>query len=74
MNDTSPEAEQIRLAAIRRMDPVDRMRQALAWSESMRALAVARLRERHPDWSELQAVEHMLGHQLIPLGHPARDA
>ena len=74
MRDTSQEADAVRLAAIRRTDPVERMRQALAWSDSMRALAVAHLRQRHPSWSELEAVEHLLGQTLIPFGHPARGA
>jgi hypothetical protein len=37
MRDTSAEAEEVRLEAIRRMPPVQRLAQALALSETMRA-------------------------------------
>jgi hypothetical protein len=66
MRDTSPDAERIVLQARRRMPPVERMRQALEWSESARALALGRLRARYPEKSTLELVENMLGQQLIP--------
>ncbi|MGH7663313.1 MAG: hypothetical protein ACRENI_03310 [Gemmatimonadaceae bacterium] len=60
MLDTSPAAEQVRIAAIRCIDPIQRMRLALEMSEWARALALARLRALHPDWSEPQLVELLL--------------
>lgn len=66
MNDTSPEAEAIALDVIRRMDPVDRMLQALNHSEAMRELALNRLREVHPEKTTLELVEILLGEVLIP--------
>lgn len=64
LSDTSLAAEQVVLDAIRRTDPVQRMRQALALSESMRAVALDRLRTRHPDRTLLQLVALMLGEPL----------
>lgn len=68
MRDTSPGAESIVLEARRRMSPVDRMRQALEWSESTRTLALGRLRARDPAKSTLELVEILLGEELIPPG------
>jgi hypothetical protein len=74
MIDTTAEAERVRVAGIRRMSPSDRVAHVLEWSESIREMQVARLRELHPDWTQLEAVEHMLGVTLIPIGHAARRA
>jgi hypothetical protein len=66
MHDTTPEADRVRLEAIRRMAPVDRLAQALEWSESVRELALIRLRQLHPGRSDLELVELMLGERLMP--------
>jgi hypothetical protein len=66
MHDTSEAAADVVRAAIRRTAPGERVRQMLAHSETMRALALARLRERHPDRSTLELVELLLGEQLLP--------
>jgi hypothetical protein len=68
MRDTTPEAEQVRLAAIRRMEPALRVRQALMLSESVRRLALSRLAEAHPGHSEIELVELLLGMSLRPVG------
>jgi hypothetical protein len=65
MRDTSAEAEEVRLEAIRRMPPVQRLAQALALSETMRALALTRLREPHPDRTQLELVELLIGAPLV---------
>jgi hypothetical protein len=65
MHDTSAEAARVARDAIRRADPIDRMRQALAHSEAMRDLALARLRARRPDLSMVALVELMLGERLV---------
>ena len=54
MGDTSPDAESVRIAAVRRVTPIDRLRQALDLSDVMRRLAIARLRQTHPDHSDRQ--------------------
>lgn len=66
MHDTTAAAEQVQLAAIRSLEPVERLRQALELSESVRALALSRLREIHPDRTELELVELLLGVTLVP--------
>jgi hypothetical protein len=70
MRDTSPAAEAVRLAAIRRMEPAERLRQAFALSESVRALALARLRAAHPGRTDLELVELLLGTRLVPRAEP----
>ncbi len=66
MCDTTPAAEQARLDAIRRLEPIQRLMQALELSESVRALALSRLRELHADRTELELVELLIGAPLIP--------
>jgi len=61
MRDTEPGAENVRLAAIRRMTPAERVRQALELSEWAKNLALAGLRERHPACSEVELVALLLG-------------
>jgi hypothetical protein len=74
MRDTSPDAERAVREAIRRTDPIDRMRRDLAHSEMMRDLALSRLRARHPAMSTLALVEMLLGERLVPEGCPRRDS
>ena len=61
MTDTTAEARQERIDAIRRMTPSARIAQALDFSETMRRLSLGRLRLRHPERTELQLVELLLG-------------
>jgi hypothetical protein len=68
MRDTAVDVEQIRLAAIRRMTPTERLRQAFEWSESMRRLTLEGLRGRHPELSDRALVELMVGVRFEP--HP----
>lgn len=60
MDDTTAAAELVRIAAIRDMDPVDRMRQAIVLSEWTRELALTRLRAVHPGQTDAQLVAMML--------------
>lgn len=66
MRDTTPAAEQARVDAIRRLDPIQRLAQALDLSESVRALALSQLRAVHADRTELELVELLVGAPLIP--------
>lgn len=68
MRDTTPEAEQVLLQTIRRMPPIDRLQAALELSESVRALALARMRVLHPGLSQLELVELLIGESLLPPG------
>ena len=64
MHDTPDDAAAVVRAAIKQVAPVDRLRQALAHSEKMRELSLARLRERYPGRSTLELVELLLGERL----------
>ena len=64
MTDTTADAKQARIAAIRRMTPSARVAQTLDFSETMRRLSLGRLRIRHPERTELQLVELLLGMPL----------
>lgn len=66
MHDTTPAARQVQAEAIRRLEPVQRLKQALELSDSVRALALSRLRKLHADRSELELVELLIGAPLIP--------
>ena len=66
VSDTSSAAEQVRLEAIRRRAPEQRLADALALSESVRALALSRLRELHRGRPDIELVELMLSSSLGP--------
>jgi hypothetical protein len=70
MGDTTPAAQEVRVAAIRLMETAERLRQALAWSETVRAVALARLRAMHPGRTDLELVELMTGARLTPDARP----
>ena len=74
MNDSTVEADAVARAAIRRIAPVERLRQAFIHSEQMRDLALARLRTRYPGHSTLELVELLLGEQLIPRDRASESA
>jgi hypothetical protein len=63
-SDTALEAEVVRIAAVRRRAPADRLGQAMVWSDSLRRMALERLHRRHPDRSEVELVELLLGVEL----------
>ena len=53
-SDTSPEAAAIQAEIFRRMTPAERVKLALEMSDSMRNVALAGLRSRHPEMREEQ--------------------
>ena len=73
MIDTPPDARRVHLDAIRRLTPSERVAQSLAFSESMRQLALARLRVRYPEHSQLQLMGLLLGVSLES-ANPARPS
>jgi hypothetical protein len=62
MTDTTPSIADVQISAHRRLTGVDRIKLALDMSLTVRALATARLRQAHPDWSET-----MLARQVMRL-------
>jgi len=66
MRDTAAAALAVQAEAVRRLEPVERLRQALELSESARALSLSRLRTLHADLTELELVELLINASLIP--------
>jgi hypothetical protein len=66
MDDTTLAAEEVRLAAVRRLEPAERFRQAFEWSEAVRRLALAGLRARHPERTNVELIEMLVGSGLVP--------
>lgn len=58
--DTSAEAEALQREIQRRLGGPSRLRLALDMSVAARALTLARLRRRHPDYSELDLKKALL--------------
>lgn len=58
--DTSVEADALQRAIQRRLDGPSRLRFALDMSVTVRALALARLRQKHSDYSELELKKALL--------------
>lgn len=68
MTDTTHEADQVRMRALRAMTLAQRLSMALGWSQSVRDLSKASLRRQFPDCSasELRRLmaERTLGPEL----------
>jgi hypothetical protein len=65
MHDTRPDAAARQREAIRRMPPGERLRLALAMSESLRAASLEALRRRHPGESMLELVARLSGEPMV---------
>lgn len=67
--DTSPEAWQVWLELVRKMTPAERLQRALQYSQIVRELAKAGIREAHPNASErevfLRFAQRQLGDNLF---------
>src|SRR5205814_1163348 len=72
--DTTPEAWRVQLEIYRRMSPSKRLELALRMSDSVREIAVAGMRARHPEYNERQvqlAVNRLLlGDELFRKAFP----
>lgn len=64
VRDTTPDAERVRLAAIRAMSPAQRLHQAIDLSEAARRLAVSGLRARYPGRSDEEIAAMYAGFRL----------
>jgi hypothetical protein len=74
--DTSPEAHERWLEALRAVEPAERFRLAVAMSDEIRALAEAGIRHRHPDLSDdevnLQFAELLFGADVARVARRSR--
>lgn len=77
MNDTSPEAEEVRLRVLRAMSPARRLSLALGWSSSVRGMVRASLKRQFPDATEAQRhrmfAERCLGPELATKAYGKMD-
>jgi len=68
MNDTTPEAEEVRMRVLRAMSPERRLSMALSWSTALREMIRARIKQEHPNATEAQQkrllAERWLGPEL----------
>jgi hypothetical protein len=60
MRDTTPDAEEVRAAVLRRLSGPERLRIAFELSDTTRAMALARLRERWPTLTQRELVGRLL--------------
>lgn len=60
ISDTSAEAQALQLAIHRRLGPDGRLRVALSLSQITRQLFEAGIRQRHPDYSEVQVKQEVI--------------
>lgn len=58
--DTTPEAAAVQQQILARMTTAQRLQMALELSDSIREVALAGLRCRHPDWNEEQVRRELL--------------
>ncbi|MGH9524165.1 MAG: hypothetical protein ACRD3E_16705 [Terriglobales bacterium] len=58
--DTSPEAAAVQEQILARMTTAERLKLALELSDSIREVALAGLRYRHPEWNEEQLKRELL--------------
>lgn len=73
--DTSEEAWAVQLGAFRRMGPEGRVRAALELSESVRTIQMEGILSRNPEWSEREAIRHLVAtlHGIeLPADPPGR--
>ena len=71
VSDTSQAAAALQLDILRRLTGVDRLRLAVDLSLTARALSMARLRQEHPDWSDVDLKRELLRYAFLP-GVPPR--
>lgn len=71
--DTSPEAWKLYLDLVRKMTPSEKLRRTLEFSDSVRRLAMAGMRQRYPNADEreifLRVAQVVLGRELFRKVH-----
>jgi len=67
--DTSKEALRVQMAILRKLGPERRLQMALELSDTVRAVAEAGIRHRHPEYDELEVrsalIRMVLGERLF---------
>ena len=70
MDDTSPKAREIQIGIYQRMTGAQRLALALDMSDTLRRLALARLRQEHPDWTEWELKRELLRYAFLTSDGP----
>jgi hypothetical protein len=70
MTDTTDIAQALQDDIRRRMTPSDRLRLAFEMSALTRALALAGLRTRHPQWTDAECQRELLRYAFLPAPLP----
>jgi hypothetical protein len=70
MNDTSPTAEAIQARIFQRMTGAQRLARALEMCDTVRELALARLRQAHPDWTDRELHRELLRYAFLSSDGP----
>jgi hypothetical protein len=65
-SDTSPEAEAVQIAILRRMSPGRKLELAMQVSHAARELAFAGIRRSYPEWCEAEVRREFLRRQFPP--------
>ena len=68
--DTNLQALAIRDRVLRRLPPVERLRIAMDMTDTLRDLAMSRLRAEHPQWSDADLRKELLRIALLPTPLP----
>ncbi len=66
MRDSSSSAAPAQASVQRKLTKSQRFAVACDMSQVVRALALARLRRRHPDWSDLELKRELLRYAFLP--------
>jgi hypothetical protein len=73
--DTAPSARRVQLEALRRLDGVERLLMACRMSDESRAVTLAGIRHRHPEWTESAVHRELLRLMLgAPLARSVIDS
>lgn len=70
-SDTTRDAERIQLEILRRMSGEQRLRIALEMSDATRKMALLRIRQQNPGWSDWQVKRELLRLTFLPQPLPA---
>jgi hypothetical protein len=64
--DTNQTASTLQVSIYRKLTGSQRLAIACDMSQLVRALALARLRSQHPDWSEIELKRELLRYAFLP--------
>jgi len=66
LSDTSQTAAELQLSIYRKLTGSQRLAIAFDLSQTVRELALARLRRQHPEWSDLDLKRELIRYAFLP--------